>query len=105
MFITEPQDVLMSDPESSDIKVKFQNLYSFLCTSNSSNKLHNVDDSFDTVTGGIDHDDENEDAGNKDIPSLSLAGVRKQEGFLLYSSVDEDIKDNKEHEGDETEEN
>ena len=104
MFMTEPQNVLISDPESLESKIKFWKLYVFVCTCNSSSKLHDVDDSFDTVTGGIDHDDENEDAGNKDIPSLSLAGVRKQKGFLLNGFVDDNVKDDKEYEGNETEE-
>ena len=56
------------------------------------------------MTGGIDHDDENEDAGNIDIPTLSLAGVRKQKGFLFNGFVDNNVKDDEEYEGDETEE-
>ena len=50
---------------SSEIIVSF-------ITSDCSNKLHHVDNSFDAVAGGIDHDDDNEDSGNIDISARSL---------------------------------
>ena len=40
-------------------------------TCDCSNKLHHVDNSFDAVAGGIDHDNDNEDAGNIDISTRS----------------------------------
>ena len=72
--MTEPQDVLMSDPEINALRYHFGDFGA--CTGNISNKLHHVDDCLNAVTGGIDQDDENEDAGNINIPSLSLTGVR-----------------------------
>ena len=69
-----------------------------------SNKLHHVDNSFDAVAGGIDHDDDNEDSGNIDISARSLVGMRKHKRFLLDGFVDEDIENNEENERKEAEE-
>ena len=54
-------------------------------------KFHKVDDSFDAVTAGEDHDDSDEDCGNIDISSFSAGWVGEQQCLLLDTLVDYEV--------------
>ena len=48
----------------------------------------------------IDHDNEDEDGGDEDVPPFSLGRVLKKEGFLFNFLVDAVVQYNQKYKGD-----
>ena len=57
------------------------------------------------MAGGVEDDNKDEDAGNKDIPPLLLRGGSKQECLLFDWSPDKKVQDNQGQERNHIEEN
>ena len=68
-------------------------------------KLQKIDESLDAVADGIDHGNEDEDAGDEDISSFPLGWLRKKVSLIPDGSVDEIVQNNKKHKWDCVDEN
>ena len=64
-------------------------------------QFENIDEDLDAVTDRIDHDNEDEDGGDKNVSALSLGSLWKKKCLLSDGDIDETVEDDQEDEGDE----